>query len=81
MYDRYNAHEQPTADELAIQNMLNALEYSEKNNIFSDDEKKFVEKAIKTHVLWNANLVIRHLNEFDDELLDIEEKHDTLFIR
>ena len=36
VYNKYDSKEQPIADELAINNMLIALEYSEKySNIFS----------------------------------------------
>ncbi len=81
MYKEWHYQEQSTADELAIQNMLTALEYSEKNELLNDDEKKYVKNAIKAHVLWNAHIVLRHLNKFDDELLDKEETNDTIYVR
>lgn len=66
MYNMYGSGAQRTADELAIKNMLAALEYSEKYGLFDEKEKRFVEDAIKAHVLINAKLVSKFLGAADD---------------
>ena len=68
MYNKYDSKEQPIADELAIKNMLTALEYSEKYSIiFSVEEEAYLKNAIKAHVLMNANKVYQLLDSIEDK--------------
>lgn len=68
MYNKYDSKEQPIADELAINNMLIALEYSEKySNIFSVEEESYLKNAIRAHVLMNANKVYQLLDSIEDK--------------
>ena len=68
MYNKYDSKEQPIADELAISNMLTALEYSEKYSIiFSVEEENYLKNAIKAHVLMNANKVYQLVDSIEDK--------------
>lgn len=66
MYNQYGSSSQPTADELAIANMLTALGTPQICKHFSEEEQSMILAAIKKHILLNASIVNK--NDFNNKL-------------